>query len=85
MEFYGLVKRVWDDAVRGTSQFRVWRKLMALQKDLEQLHKVHFPNVLQQKDEVRQELNRVEILLPNDHTNTQLLQSVQTLRKQLIH
>lgn len=56
-----------------------------MQRDLEQLHKLQFPNVLNQEDETRIQLSNAQTRLAGDPSNSDLLQEVHSLRENLLH
>lgn len=64
--------------------FRVVMKLSALQQPLKQIHKHRFGNIIQQVDEARPHLLRVQERLQQDITNAQIHMQEMVAREQFM-
>lgn len=84
-KFAAVVKTVWDQRVRGTTQFLLWGKLMYLQKGLEELHTSCFPDVLKREETTRIRFAGLQQELSHRPSDMTRLEEVHQTRNQLIY
>lgn len=84
-KFDVVVKTVWDQPVRGTTQFRLWGKHMYLQKGLEELHTSCFPDVLNREETTQIRFAGLKQELSHRPSDMTRLEEVHQTRDQLIY